>query len=73
MMDTITNIMSNWQAWAVWIVFVSLLIVLTHYFSSIPDNEQCYCEDLDFYDVDDWTEFQIEHLYECKSNRRIQF
>jgi len=65
MMDTITNIMSNWQAWAVWIVFVSLLIALMHYFNGLVDDEQCYCEFIDFDDVDDWTEFQIDHQYEC--------
>jgi hypothetical protein len=65
MMDTITNIMSNWQAWAVWIVFVSLLIGLLHYFNNLGKDEGCWCEYEVFHDSDDWSEYMIDHQYEC--------
>jgi hypothetical protein len=64
-MDTLISISSNWQAWAVWIVFVSMLLLAMHYLMGITDSNECWCDEVDFIDIDDYTEFQIEHQYEC--------
>jgi hypothetical protein len=68
-MDAIISISSNWQAWAVWIGFVMLLIGLMHYFNGLVEEELCECEMIDVYDFypndDLYIEWQMEHMYEC--------
>ena len=64
-MDTLISITSNWQAWAVWIVFMSMLIIAMHYFTIQPEYDGCWCEYEVYDDPDDWTEFMLEHQYEC--------
>jgi hypothetical protein len=64
-MDALISISSNWQAWAVWIGFVMLLIGLMHYFNGLVKEELCeICEQWDA-DHKWWIEEINKHVWLC--------
>ena len=63
-MESLISLTSHWLTWAVWIILVGGSLASLHFLIK-AEQEECFCEGLEFNDEDDWTEFMIEHQYEC--------